>query len=253
MLFDVKSLFPDVKWIPAGKCPVCGEEKYHCVGFIQCGDERREIDKMSECSCDIERFRKNNDLRASMKVNQAIKEKVIKECGFRESEKKLIDKAFRGKLKEKYDKCMEYASYFSQKTEKGKLIQGDTGTGKTMTAVHMIKKVLDKGYIAKFVTASDLYNIYMASYTNRDLVDQIESYKTCDLLCLDDLGAEYTNNDAIHRMNEVIDYRLGQGKPTIITTNLDDRNISQRYGQRLLSRIHESFSKILFVGEDMRY
>ena len=65
--------------------------------------------------------------------------------------------------------------------------------------------------------------------------------KSADLVILDDLGAELGvkgndstnfNNDTLNRIVEA-----RQNKATVFTTNLTGKEMSQAYGERILSRI----------------
>ncbi len=248
----MKKMFPFVEMTSIGKCPKCGMEKYRCVGYIDPSHPETKIDQITACQCDIERERHINDLRASAKVNESIRDSIRKNCGFRSYESELCEKKFTGNLADRYSKAMLYASRFNHMTKKGIIIAGSTGSGKTMTAVHVINCVIDSGYVAKFTTAGNIYDLYKSSFNDKNASDQIEDLKNCDLLCVDDLGTEYTSDTAVYSVIEVIESRIGWSKPTIITTNLTDKEIMERYGERFVSRMHEHFFKLVFVGEDMR-
>lgn len=248
----MKKMFPYVERTPVGKCPRCGMERYRCVGYVDPSHPETKIDMITACQCDIEKERHISDVRASAKVNEAMREIIRKNCGFRAAEADLCQKKFTGSLIERYNKAMLYASRFNHMTKKGILIVGSTGSGKTMTAAHVINRVLDSGYVAKFTTAGNIYDLYKSSFNDRSAADQIENLKNCDLLCVDDLGTEYTSETAVYSVIDVIESRIGWSKPTLITTNLSEKEILERYGKRFVSRLHEHFFKLVFAGEDMR-
>jgi DNA replication protein DnaC len=52
--------------------------------------------------------------------------------------------------------------------------------------------------------------------------------------------------------NEILFARYARHQPTIITTNLNSEGISERYGDRIFSRIVEMFDKLILNAEDLR-
>lgn len=244
--------FKHVKRVSIGKCPKCGVEKYRCTGYLIPGDKSTYVDITSSCNCDIENERKIADMRASAKVNKNIRNEVFMSSGFRLSEKEMISKKFAGNLVEKYNKGMLWASRFNSDTRRGIIIAGSTGTGKSMTAVHIINRIMERGFVGKFTTAANIYDIYRQSFTDPIASDEFAKMKTCDVLCIDDLGAEYTTEAATYQIVNLLEERMSWSRPTVITTNLTDQELLQRYGQRFVSRIHENFFKLVYTGEDMR-
>jgi len=119
---------------------------------------------------------------------------------------------------------------------KGLLICGGVGTGKT-TALEMI-------------AAIRRLHIYYADELLRDFVDSSTAFwEKMDVredIVIDDLGDEVTLNhygNKSEKMAEVIisRYRIFQscGARTLITTNLTVKEINERYGRRVYSRLIE--------------
>lgn len=77
--------------------------------------------------------------------------------------------------------------------------------------------------------------------------------RECDLLVLDDFGAERVTDFVLEELERIVDWRYRVMKPTAIATNLDDfRRITQKYGQRAISRWFESCEVVKILGEDRR-
>jgi DNA replication protein DnaC len=74
---------------------------------------------------------------------------------------------------------------------------------------------------------------------SREAVGEIE---TADRLVIDDLGAEYTDAKGffLSLLDEIINARYGNNRPTVITTNLDVMAFRNRYGERIADRIREA-------------
>lgn len=74
----------------------------------------------------------------------------------------------------------------------------------------------------------------------------------CDLLILDDLGSEFSTSFSVATIYNIINSRLIEKKPTIISSNLTVKEIEARYSPRVLSRIMGGYSVIPFRGSDIR-
>ena len=75
---------------------------------------------------------------------------------------------------------------------------------------------------------------------------------TCDLLILDDLGAEFATAYSQSVLYQVINDRMTDRRPTIISTNLDLTAMTKIYNERILSRLIGSYTMLGFVGRDIR-
>lgn len=74
----------------------------------------------------------------------------------------------------------------------------------------------------------------------------------CDLLILDDLGAEFSTSFTVSAIYNIINTRLNTGKPIIISTNLSMEEMEAKYTQRITSRIGGNYVMLLFSGRDVR-
>lgn len=89
--------------------------------------------------------------------------------------------------------------------------------------------------------------------SNIDLFDNIVNV---DLLIIDDLGTETTNDYKIEELFNIINTRLLNQNhkitKTIISTNLTLNEIEKDYQQRILSRLVGSYKFYRLFGEDLR-
>ena len=81
----------------------------------------------------------------------------------------------------------------------------------------------------------------------------MRKYTECDLLIIDDLGAEFTSQFTTAAIGNLINERLYEKRPTIISTNLSGKELAERYSERTASRILGEYRKLFFVGEDIRF
>ena len=115
---------------------------------------------------------------------------------------------------------------------------GGTGCGKTHLAISALKEY--GGHYKGFCPTQEvLLNIRESFRPNSkeseaDIIDQYTEY---DVLVLDDLGAEKTSEYSITTLYLIIDRRLRDCMPTIITTNLTLTEIEEKLSARIASRL----------------
>ena len=131
-------------------------------------------------------------------------------------------------------------------------LHGQTGLGKTHLSLAAAKKVIDRGFgviygtTQGFINKIDRERFTPEKYTTLDLICD------CDLLILDDLGAEFESGWNANTVYQIIDTRMLKQQPTILSTNLTMGEISRRYTPRLMSRLLECYEFLPFVGSDIR-
>jgi DNA replication protein DnaC len=86
-----------------------------------------------------------------------------------------------------------------------------------------------------------------------ELEDLYKLVYNCELLIIDDLGTELTNNFVRSQLFEVINQRSLSGVSTVISTNLDMEHLNESYSQRVVSRLIESYTIFNIYGRNIRY
>ncbi|MBN1867771.1 ATP-binding protein [Candidatus Sumerlaeota bacterium] len=127
-------------------------------------------------------------------------------------------------------------------THKGFLIEGVVGCGKTHIAVAILQAVIRKGFSGLFYNMPDLLSDIRATYSNESSVSEsglLEEINRPDLLVLDDLGAEATKDWINDRLYLIVNRRYDSCKPVIVTTNLTVDDLSEKLGERTVSRLLE--------------
>ncbi len=77
----------------------------------------------------------------------------------------------------------------------------------------------------------------------------LEQLRSCDLLVIDDLGAERTTDFVIEQLVLILEDRNYQNKPWIINSNLDLNQIKEYYTARTSDRILERARVFKLVKE----
>lgn len=148
-------------------------------------------------------------------------------------------------------RCKQFASEF-ELGRPGMIFMGKTGVGKTHISLAIANEVLKKGYGVVYGTAGEFLGKIEKEHFGRAEGDTLKLLCECDLLIIDDLGAEFQTQFTASAIHELINSRIMEGKPTIISTNLSPAELAQAYGDRVSSRIIGNFEPIKFEGNDIR-
>ena len=133
-------------------------------------------------------------------------------------------------------------------------IYGDTGVGKTFLSYCVAKELLDTTHSVIYYSAFDLFDAFAKkTFANTDESQDRNDYiLDCDLLIIDDLGTELTNNFVASQFFLCINERILRKKSTIISTNLTLGNFMDRYSERVFSRVSSNYTMIKLIGKDIR-
>ena len=150
-----------------------------------------------------------------------------------------------------YTRCRQYAREFSLKSP-SLLFSGGPGLGKTFLSACIARTVADNGFSVVYDTAGKLFSDFEAVKFGSGTGDLTKKYLSCDLLMIDDLGTEMTTQFTQSVLYQVVNTRLMDGKPVIISTNLDDKGLRQRYAAPIASRLLGAYETCMFLGRDIR-
>jgi hypothetical protein len=136
----------------------------------------------------------------------------------------------------------------------GLLLTGGPGAGKTYLAAAIFITVVNARKASiRFKRAAQLFQAIRDSYGQEDVSEEeiLGDYIKPRFLVLDDLGAGSLSDHERRYTLEVIDRRLNAERPTVITTNLTLKEISERMDERIASRL-SGYTLLKFTGEDRR-
>lgn len=147
--------------------------------------------------------------------------------------------------------CRDYTTHFTPAAD-SLLLQGATGIGKTHLCLAIARGVTERGYGVVYGSVQPLLRRLEAEHFGRTQGDSETQLTSCDLLVLDDLGMEFDTPFSRACLYNVLNARLLEGRPTVISTNLSFSAMQERYGDQIASRISGGFVPLLCVGKDIR-
>lgn len=157
------------------------------------------------------------------------------------------------------------AHYLTKQDPKfGVMLCGTCGNGKT-TLVFALRSAIDflkqQGHFDKYKSASPYFDFGLRFIDVREIIyiyKDRPSYlelRSERLLAIDDLGKEPAEvldyGNVINPLIDLLEHRYLYQRFTIITTNLDARQIREKYGARIADRFNEMLEVIVF--QDISY
>src|ERR1700757_2820195 len=162
-------------------------------------------------------------------------------------------------------------------TEKGLLLMGPSGAGKTHLAVAALKELIRRGHGGLFCDYRELLKEIQASYNPASESTEmgiLEPIRTVELLLLDDLGASKPSAWVLDIIGLVLNARYNERRVTILTTNYFDESaatepaprlpngqrvnvvkedsLAARIGARMRSRLYEMCRTVEVFAPDFR-
>ena len=160
-------------------------------------------------------------------------------------------RAFMSRMRER---CEAYAESFPQTPQRNILMFGKSGLGKTFLMNCIGNRVRQRGFEALKITAYQLTDRMRASIFDHNPY-AFSLLLEAPLLLLDDLGAEpLIKNITIEQLFTLLNERALGDRHTVISTNLELDELTERYTERVCSRLldHQNTRVFNFVGTDVR-
>lgn len=222
-------------------CPVCKDTGFHDGYYCECyknlvrqtAVEELDISKQLK-KCTFDSFK--------LDLYPNIRDEVL---GISQREQ----------MKTVFEYCREWAKDFSR-SSKGLIMLGKTGLGKTHLSLAVAGAVIEKGYNVYYGSVQNVMDKLQKEHFGKSRDNDDESITQelfeADLLILDDLGAEFSTQFTVSQFYNIINTRLVNSLPVIISTNLTIGEIEEKYSQRVASRIVGSCVPLQFCGRDIR-
>lgn len=157
-----------------------------------------------------------------------------------------------------------YDDFKSDKQTKGLYLSGSFGSGKTYILSALLNELSKLNYSCIIVYYPELLRNIKESFNSDDYNERINEIKKCDLLLLDDIGAETTtpwNRDEI--LGTILQYRMDNKKATFFTSNLNIKELENHFitsnkdeevikARRIMERVKYLTDELELIGENKR-
>jgi DNA replication protein DnaC len=154
------------------------------------------------------------------------------------------------------DLCKSYADSFPSYGPDALLIWGEYGNGKSHLAAAVAHTVQSKGHTVVFQTMPELLERIRETFNDRKNKetekDIMYALQNCELMVLDDIGAEKVSDWVQDVLFRIVDGRYRQKKPILYTTNLKPGDLKDRVGPRIYDRMMETSILVQNTGTSYR-
>ena len=154
------------------------------------------------------------------------------------------------------DEVWKFSENIEENLDRGRGLwfMGPVGTGKTTLAMLVSKAALNAGRSVAIYSLPRLLNeirdTHRAERSHIDLLDRLTS---ADLLHIDDIGAERTNDWVLEELYSIVNGRYEDQRSVVITTNIMDREaLCEQITERTVSRLTEMCLELHLDGHDRR-
>ena len=134
------------------------------------------------------------------------------------------------------------------------VFSGATGLGKTFLSACVARVVAERGFSVSYAPVGQLFAAFEEDkFRPQPDAARTEDVFACDLLIIDDLGTEMTTQFTVSVLYQLLNTRLMEKKPVILSTNLTPGELASRYSPQIASRILGTYRLCQFCGDDIRF
>lgn len=238
---------------PLETCPNCGEPLQKDIEILNkirrvpivCSCRKAELEKKA-----IEDENKEKQLRLDTIFKNSLMDEKFKRCTFETWDHN------RGSEKV-FNICTKYAENFKSAKEQnlGLMLYGEPGNGKTHAVSCVANNLMFRGFPVICVSIEKLLERIRATYNTYGKEGEstvLNSLANADLLIIDDLGTEQKTEWSAAKIYNIIDSRYRNGLPTIITTNINLKDLEEMYHKRTYDRLMEMCTPVMNDGKSIR-
>jgi DNA replication protein DnaC len=147
-----------------------------------------------------------------------------------------------------HDDIAQWGSRLFGNTAGNLILFGPTGVAKTWSSWEVMERAIKCGYAGQVLMLSQAE--WQETVGPPKDLERLAEMREADVLALDDLGSFRINEWTRELLLPVIDTRWAHGRPTIITSNLDD--LDEKLGERITSRLASGATVVVLEGDDKR-
>lgn len=150
--------------------------------------------------------------------------------------------------------------------KKGLYLHGSFGSGKTFLIAALLNELAKKNYKVIMIYFAEMLNKLKSTFDSSDesFEEIFNTIKTCDILLIDDIGAEtVTNWSRDEILGTLLQYRMEHNLTTFLTSNLNiqelethlslvKNNMDKVKARRIIERIKQLTEDIELISKNRR-
>lgn len=253
-------------------CPDCGGTGWKTVESPASAGAGSAVRQAVLCAC-------TREGREDAFYERARIPKHYRHCDFASFESDLQHEgaqaaAWNRSLKAAKVQVEKFVGEYPAGSERGLLLMGPCGVGKTHLAVAALAELVRRGHDGLFYDYRELLKEIQSSYnpvSQTSEMDVLDPVVKTEVLLLDDLGASKPSAWALDTVGYILNARYNENRVTLLTTNYLDRapgepvrmpsgqslarvedSLAERVGQRIRSRLYEMCRTIEITASDYR-
>lgn len=153
-----------------------------------------------------------------------------------------------------FNRAMSYSRQLQKAldTRFGLYLWGDSGGGKTLIAVLLLKRAIREGFTTYFILLRDLIKIALDGLHNSSIQEDVEKLMLeTDFLVIDDVDkvTAAREQDLVNTVVlALLKKRTQSGKPLIVTANCPNTKLGRAIGSPLAAAITERSTSLFYKG-----
>ena len=238
---------------PIKTCEKCGDPIQKDIVILNvlrrvpivCSCRKKELEKKA-----IEDENKEKQIRLNSIFKNSLMDEKFKRCTFETwDHSRGSEKVFKI--------CSKYAENFKSAKEDnlGLMLYGEPGNGKTHAVSCIANYLMLRGIPTICVSINKMLERIKETYSSYGKEGEetvLKSLSNADLLIIDDLGTEQKNEWSSAKIYNIMDSRYRNGLPTIITTNINLKDLKDMYQKRTYDRLMEMCTPVMNDGKSIR-
>lgn len=151
--------------------------------------------------------------------------------------------------------CYSYAENYPNNEKPNLLLLGKSGLGKSFLLNCVANHIESRGYVVMRITGNRFSSIVLNESIGKRNNLPFKQLCQAAFLVFDDLGSDpHVNEIVAQHFYALLEERIDFGRPWAIASNLESKELKERYGERTFSRLYDTNNTNAFelLGKDIR-